>query len=68
MWLGLGVLLDTSKGEEKKLDATAHWEGQVWGGAAQLTVALVNAQCSFTSSKLRHTPGVLLGLLKREKG
>jgi hypothetical protein len=43
MWLGLGVLLDTSKGEEKKLDAMAHWEGQVWGGAAQLTVAPVNA-------------------------
>jgi hypothetical protein len=41
------------QGEEKKLDAVAHREGQVRGGAARLAVAPVNAQRSSASTKLR---------------
>jgi hypothetical protein len=56
------------QGEEKTLDVTAHREGQVCSGAAQLTAAPVNAQRSFASSELWNTLGVLLGLLKGMKG
>jgi hypothetical protein len=40
------------QGEEKKLDMTAHREGQVRGGAARLTMAPMNAQRSFTFNVL----------------